>query len=95
MHDVPPTLDRRRAIVALVLVNAMWGSSFPIMKCLNLQIDQHFAVTELTASSWLRSGSAAWMIAIRFAVALLFLALVLRGMIRQVRLPHALSGGAI
>jgi drug/metabolite transporter (DMT)-like permease len=95
MNDVHPPLDRRRAIVALVLVNAMWGSSFPVMKCLNLQIDQHFAVTELTASSWLRSGSAAWMIAIRFAIALLLLAFVLRGMMRQIRLPHVLSGMAI
>lgn len=95
MDDVRPTLDRRRAIVALVLVNALWGSSFPVMKCLNLQIDQHFAVTELTASSWLRSGSAAWMIAIRFAIALLLLAVFFRGMVRQVRLPHLLSGVAI
>lgn len=95
MEHVLPTLDRRRAILVLVLVNAMWGASFPIMKCLNLQIDQHFAVTELTASSWLRGGSAAWMIAIRFTIALLLSAVVLRGTIGQIRMPHVLSGMAI
>ena len=35
---------RRHAIIALIFVNAMWGSSFPVMKCLNLQVDQQFTV---------------------------------------------------
>ncbi len=95
MDDVQPLLNRRRAILALVLVNAMWGSSFPVMKCLNLQIDQHFGVTEFTASSWLRTGSAAWMIAIRFALALLLFLGFFRGVLPRVRLPHVIAGIAI
>jgi drug/metabolite transporter (DMT)-like permease len=93
-HD-RPLPDRRRAILALVMVNAMWGSSFPVMKCLNLQIDQHFGVTEFTASTWLRSGSAAWMIAIRFALALLLFAVFYRGTLRSVRPAHFWAGVAI
>ncbi len=81
--------------MALVLVNAMWGSSFPVMKCLNLQVDQHFGVTEFTASTWLRAGSAAWMIAIRFSLAFLAFAVCYWATVRRVRMPHLLAGAAI
>lgn len=92
----PPTLpSRRRAIVALVIVNAMWGSSFPLVKCLNLQIDQHFAVTEWTASHWLRGSAAAWMIGIRFAAALVLFAIVYPATFRRIRVPHLLAGAAV
>ena len=86
---------RSRAIVALVVVNAMWGSSFPLMKCLNLEVDEHFGVTELTASTALRTGSAAWMIAIRFAVAFLLFLVFFRGAFANVRRAHVLAGVAI
>ena len=91
--DDPST--RSRAILALVVVNAMWGSSFPIMKCLNLEVDEHFGVTELTASTALRTGSAAWMIAIRFAVAFLLFLIVFRGTLARVGRAHVLAGAAI
>jgi drug/metabolite transporter (DMT)-like permease len=65
------------------------------MKCLNLQIDQHFGVTEFTASPWLRTGSAAWMIAIRFALAFLLFVVFYRGTLRRVRWPHLWAGAAI
>ncbi|GAA4461640.1 DMT family transporter [Novipirellula rosea] len=87
--------ERRQAIIALVLVNAMWGASFPIMKCLNLQVDDHFAVTELTASGWLRTSSASWLIGLRFAIAFGLFAILLRGTLRRVQLPHLLAGAAI
>ncbi len=87
--------DRRRAILALVLVNAMWGASFPIMKALNLQIDGHFGVTQWTASGWLRVSSAGWLIGMRFGIAFLLLVLLLRGMLARVQWPHLLAGAAI
>ena len=86
---------RSRAILALVVVNAMWGASFPLMKSLNLEVDEHFGVTELTASTPLRAGSAAWMIAIRFALALLLFLIFFRGTLARVRSPHVLAGVAI
>jgi len=95
MNDAPAPQNRRTAILALVIVNAMWGSSFPIMKCLNLQMDQHFGATEWTASGWLRTGSAAWMIGLRFGCALLVFLVFYRGLLRRVRRPHFLAGVAI
>ena len=65
------------------------------MKCLNLEIDEHFGVTELTASAALRTGSAAWLIAIRFAVAFVLLIFFLRGSFSGIRRAHIFSGAAI
>ncbi|WP_145098847.1 DMT family transporter [Rosistilla carotiformis] len=87
--------DRRRAIVALVLVNSLWGLSFPMMKCLNMQVDEHFSVTHLTASSMLRTSAAAWMIGIRFGIALLLYLVFFRNTLRQVQMAHLLAGAAI
>ncbi|WP_153557566.1 DMT family transporter [Roseimaritima sediminicola] len=87
--------SRRRAIIALVLVNAMWGSSFPLVKSLNLQIDQAFDVAAVDASSWLRSAAAAWLIGIRFAAALLLFAFLFGRTLRQVRWPHVVAGATI
>ncbi len=87
--------SRSRAILALVVVNAFWGSSFPFMKCLNSVMDEHFGVTELTASTALRIGSAAWMIAIRFAVAFFLFLVFFRGTLANVRRTHFLAGLAI
>ena len=95
MNSTSLSPARRRAIVALVVVNALWGCSFPIMKCLNLQIDQHFGVTEQTASTWLRTASAAWMIAIRFGLALVLLCVFMPAMLKRVQKPHVLCGAAI
>ncbi len=89
------SFSRSRAILALVVVNAMWGASFPVMKCLNLEVDEHFGVTEFTASTALRTGSAAWMIAIRFAVALGLFLIFFRGTLARVRRAHVLAGVAI
>ncbi len=85
----------QRAIVALVLVNAMWGASFPIMKCLNLQMDGHFGVDETSASSFFRTASSAWMISIRFGIALLLLVLILPKTLRRIGRPELLGGIAI
>lgn len=87
--------SRARAIVALVAVNAMWGSSFPAMKCLNLEMDSHFGVTELTASTAFRMSSAAWVIALRFSLAFLIMLVFMRRRIAKIRLVHLASGAAI
>jgi drug/metabolite transporter (DMT)-like permease len=95
MENEQPASDRKHAILALVLVNALWGASFPMMKYLNLQMDQHFGVTEFTASHWLRWASAAWMIGIRFALALVLFLIFFRRTLARIRLPHLLSGAVI
>jgi drug/metabolite transporter (DMT)-like permease len=87
--------DRRVAIAALVAINAMWGCSFPIVKTLNLEIDEHFAVTSLTASNGLRVASAAWILAIRFALAFFLFVVFFRGTMRQVRMPHVWAGAVM
>ena len=51
MNDVPGPIDRRRAMIVLVMVNALWGISFPIMRCLNLLMDQHFGITEASMTT--------------------------------------------
>ncbi len=79
----------------LVIVNAMWGATFPVMKAMNLQIDDYFGVTQATASGWLRSASAGWLIAIRFGFALVMFVIFFRGAMSRVRLPHALAGVAL
>ena len=86
---------RRVAVLALIAVNAMWGLSFPIMKSLNIQMDQHFGVTEATIPGSLRISSAAWMIAIRFAAAFAMFAIVFPRSLRGVQRTEWLGGAAI
>ncbi|WP_145172753.1 DMT family transporter [Rubripirellula lacrimiformis] len=85
----------RRAILVLIVVNALWGMTFPVMKGLNLQIDQHFGVTEHTATIWLRASSAAWMIGIRFGLALIMFSIVFHRVMARIRMVHVWGGLAI
>lgn len=55
------------------------------MKSLNHHVDFAFGATELTASFALRAASAAWMIALRFAIALIMFAIVFRPIVRRAR----------
>lgn len=71
------------AIFALIGVNAIWGLSFPVMKFLNQEVDHHFNVTPETVSLALRIGSVAWMIAIRFGLAMAMMAIFVRSLIRN------------
>lgn len=87
--------NRRTAIIALIVVNAMWGSSFPLMKALNLEIDQQFGVDATTASTWLRTASAAWMIGIRFAIALVLFLIFFRHILRRTGRLHLRIGAVI
>ena len=91
----PESYDRRSAIAALVIVNALWGVSFPITRCLNMMADQHFGIDASAATTLYRAESAAWMIAIRFGLALVFLGLFMRKIFKRVYLPHVCAGVAI
>jgi drug/metabolite transporter (DMT)-like permease len=75
--------ERWIAIAALVGVNVVWGFSFPMTKSLSIQIDEHFQTTSETASTALRVASAAWIIAIRFSLALAGLAIVAFGLFQR------------
>ncbi len=87
--------DRRQAIAALIAVNAMWGASFPIMKCINQLFDSHFNTSSDDGSNLFRISSAAWMIAVRFSIALVLFLLVFRKTSLQVRGYHLAAGAAI
>lgn len=69
MGQPEPPISRTRAVLALVMTNAMWGASFPLVKALNLKVDAHFGVSELDASTQLQATQSAWMIAVRFSIA--------------------------
>jgi drug/metabolite transporter (DMT)-like permease len=66
------------AIGALVLVNALWGISFPVVKALNAMTDAHFGVAIDTAehSSAFRLLASSWMLATRFTLAFALLCMV-------------------
>lgn len=61
------------AIGALVLVNAVWGISFPIVKALNAMTDSHFGVDPEEHFHAFRLLASTWMLATRFSLAFLLL----------------------
>ncbi len=75
--------SRSTAILGLVGVNALWGLSFPLMKVLHLQIDEHFGVTPVSASAMLRVTTASWLIGLRFTFAMAILTLFLWPLVRR------------
>ncbi len=87
--------DRARAIVLLTLVNALWGMSFPLMRGLNLQLDQHFGDAGDTQSSSFRVVCATWIIFLRFGFALLLFPILFRSVLRQARRIEWLCGALI
>jgi drug/metabolite transporter (DMT)-like permease len=86
---------RNQAIVALVLMTAIWGTSFPMMKCLNLQIDQHFGIPVDQGSNEFRATAAAWIIALRCTLSGLLFVGCFPGVMRRVRGPHLIAGASI
>jgi len=72
---------RRRAIAALVIVNLLWGISFPAMKATNLIMERHQASatsTEPTVPSHAvaKVVAASFFMTVRFAAALVLLGLL-------------------
>lgn len=70
-------------VLALVVVNALWGFSFPVVKVLNEMSDLHFGVPHQHQSTAFRVIVSAWMIATRFTLALVILSLVWSSLIRK------------
>lgn len=70
-------------VLALVVVNALWGFSFPVVKVLNEMSDLHFGVPHQHQSTVFRVIVSAWMIATRFTLALVILSLVWTSLIRK------------
>lgn len=66
------------AIGALILVNALWGISFPVVKALNAMTDSHFGIDIDAAehSIHFRLLASTWMLATRFTLALVLLCVV-------------------
>ncbi|MBU6239708.1 MAG: DMT family transporter [Planctomycetes bacterium] len=65
------------AIGALILVNVLWGISFPVVKALNAMTDSHFGIDIDAAehSVHFRLLASTWMLATRFTLALVLLGL--------------------
>lgn len=87
--------ERTRAILALVLVTALWGTSFPLTKSLNLQIDQQFETSGTETSLGFRAAAASGIIALRFSAASLLLLVCFPRLIRHVGRPQIAAGAAI
>ncbi len=58
------------AVGFLVLVNLMWGISFPLTKTINLEVDELFGIAAEDASTSLRLSAATWLMLFRFTLAL-------------------------
>jgi drug/metabolite transporter (DMT)-like permease len=77
------TRARTLAIIALVIVNALWGLSFPLMKSLNQQMEHGFQM-EASQISWLlHVAFTSCMIGLRFFIALLLLCAFCPGLVRN------------
>jgi drug/metabolite transporter (DMT)-like permease len=63
------------AIGALVMVNALWGISFPVVKALNETTDSHFGMDPSEHSNTFRLLASSWLLATRFTLAFLLLCL--------------------
>ena len=86
---------RSTAIVFLVLMTAVWGTSFPMMRSLNLQVDQHFEVSSETTSIGFRTAAAAWIIGLRFSAAFVLFVVLFPQVSSRIRIPQVLAGAAI
>ncbi len=71
------------AVWVLVGVNALWGLSFPIMKSLNLQMEQFFGLENHSVPSSLSVAFASGMICMRFLMSLVVLCFVCPSMVRS------------
>lgn len=86
---------RSKAIIYLILVTAIWGTSFPMTKSLTMQIDQQFGQSVDDAPIEFRIAAAAWMISLRFSLAFVLFLPLFPTVLRRVRMPHVVAGMAI
>ncbi len=87
--------NRPRAVFFLILVNLLWGLSFPIAKALNLQLDQHFAALVDPNSALFRISAATWVIALRFSAAFVLFAIVFRSVLLRATIREWKAGSII
>jgi drug/metabolite transporter (DMT)-like permease len=90
-------MDHRKSfpwipVIALVVVNALWGFSFPVVKVLNEMSDLHFGVPHEHQSTAFRVIVSAWMIATRFTLALVLLGIFWNSLIRNATRQEWLAG---
>src|SRR5690242_8008143 len=87
---------RSRAILALVLVNVLWGISFPLMRMINGLMDR-----AVPAGPGATSGAAAiadqltrasFYMALRFSIAMVLLATVMPSLFRRLARAEWLMG---
>ena len=71
------------AVWILVGVNALWGLSFPIMKSLNLQMEQFFGLENHSVPSSLSVAFSSGMIGLRFLMSLVVLCFVCPRLVRS------------
>ena len=71
-----------QAVCALVGVNALWGLSFPIMKSLNLQMEQFFNLENDSVPGSLSLAFSSGMIGMRFLISLAVLCLFCPSLVR-------------
>jgi drug/metabolite transporter (DMT)-like permease len=79
-------------VIALVIVNGLWGFSFPVVKVLNEMSDLHFGVPHQHQSTVYRVMVSAWMIATRFTLALAILGVVWPSQIRRATHQEWMAG---
>jgi hypothetical protein len=79
-------------VIALVIVNALWGFSFPVVKVLNEMSDLHFGLQHEHQSTVFRVIVSAWMIATRFTLALLLLVIFWNSLIRNATRQEWIAG---
>ena len=80
------------AIAALVGVNALWGLSFPIMKSLNLQMEQFFGLENDLVPSTVSIAFSSGMIGLRFLMSLVVLCLFCPSLVRSASQTEWLAG---
>ena len=71
------------AVLALVGVNALWGLSFPIMKSLNMQMEQFFGLENHAVSNSQSVAFSSGMIGLRFLVSLAILSIACPNLVRR------------
>jgi drug/metabolite transporter (DMT)-like permease len=79
-------------VIALILVNGLWGFSFPLVKVLNEMSDVHFGVPLHHESTVFRVLVSAWMIATRFTLALVIMCIVWNSLVRRAKPREWLAG---
>lgn len=94
-REPEPQQRKATAVSLLVLVNVLWGVSFPITKTIGMEVDDHFNVGVDGGSARLRFSAATWLIQCRFAAALLIFAIFFPSLVRRAKWGEWRAGSVI